>query len=232
MLPNLVTPEHTIKLPSNKKEIEFRPFLVKEEKILLTAIESGETSDMIRAIKQVLQNCILTKDVNIDNLSFFDFEYLFLMLRSKSVGNTLDLILLHDCAEPSVENKVMVDLDSIKVHFPKNHTNKIMIDDTYGVKMKYPTLKNMDEYQNMNNDNMLEVLGSFIEFVYDENNVYDEFTKEEMNSFVESMNKTQLEKVLEFFSSMPTLEHKIQYTCKGCKKDVEHEVKGLTSFFT
>jgi hypothetical protein len=156
-------------------------------------MEAGESEDITKTIKNVMRNCILS-DVDIDKLSFFDFEYIFLMLRSKSVGNTLDLTFLHDCKEPKVENRVIVDLDSIKVTFPKEHTDKIMIDDTYGVKMKYPTLGDSDSYQNLNTKNILNILSNFIEFVYDDKNVYDEFTEEEMNAFIESMNKNQLEK--------------------------------------
>jgi hypothetical protein len=230
-LPSLVTPEYTIQIPSTKQKINFRPFLVKEEKILLTAMEAGESEDITKAIKNVMRNCILS-DVDIDKLSFFDFEYIFLMLRSKSVGNTLDLTFLHDCKEPKVENRVIVDLDSIQVTFPKEHTDKIMIDDTYGVKMKYPTLGDTDSYQNLNTINILNILSNFIEFVYDDKNVYDEFTEEEMNAFIESMNKNQLEKIIEFFQTMPSLQHTVKYECKNCKEKVSHEVKGLTSFFT
>jgi hypothetical protein len=230
-LPKLVTPEHTIELPSTGEKVNFRPFLVKEEKILLTALEAGENSDIVKAIKQVMTNCILS-DLDVDNISFFDFEYLFLMLRSKSVGNGLDLTLLHNCEDPGIENKVMVDLDTIKVKFPKEHTSKIMIDDVYGVKMKYPTIKDSEKYQNMSNENLLEILGDFIEFVYDKDNVYDEFTEKEMSDFVESMNKSQLENIMTFFNNMPSLKHDLTYTCKKCKKTVTHKIAGLNSFFT
>ena len=230
-LPKLVTPEHTIELPSTGEKVNFRPFLVKEEKILLTALEAGENSDIVKAIKQVMTNCILS-DLDVDNISFFDFEYLFLMLRSKSVGNGLDLTLLHNCEDPGIENKVMVDLDTIKVKFPKEHTSKIMIDDVYGVKMKYPTIKDSEKYQNMSNENLLEILGDFIEFVYDKDNVYDEFTEKEMSDFVESMNKSQLENIMTFFNNMPSLKHDLTYTCKKCKETVTHKIEGLNSFFT
>jgi hypothetical protein len=230
-LPKLVTPEHTIELPSTGEKVNFRPFLVKEEKILLTALEAGENSDIVKAIKQVMTNCILS-DLDVDNISFFDFEYLFLMLRSKSVGNGLDLTFLHNCEDPGIENKVMVDLDTIKVKFPKEHTSKIMIDDVYGVKMKYPTIKDSEKYQNMSNENLLEILGDFIEFVYDKDNVYDEFTEKEMSDFVESMNKSQLENIMTFFNNMPSLKHDLTYTCKKCKETVTHKIEGLNSFFT
>ena len=230
-LPKLVTPEHTIELPSTGEKVNFRPFLVKEEKILLTALEAGENSDIVKAIKQVMTNCILS-DLDVDNISFFYIEYLFLMLRSKSVGNGLDLTLLHNCEDPGIENKVMVDLDTIKVKFPKEHTSKIMIDYVYGVKMKYPTIKDSEKYQNMSNENLLEILGDFIEFVYDKNNVYDEFTEKEMSDFVESMNKSQLENIMTFFNNMHSLKHDLTYTCKKCKETVTHKIAGLNSFFT
>ena len=230
-LPKLVTPEHTIELPSTGEKVNFRPFLVKEEKILLTALEAGENSDIVKAIKQVMTNCILS-DLDVDNISFFYIEYLFLMLRSKSVGNGLDLTLLHNCEDPGIENKVMVDLDTIKVKFPKEHTSKIMIDYVYGVKMKYPTIKDSEKYKNMSNENLLEILGDFIEFVYDKNNVYDEFTEKEMSDFVESMNKSQLENIMTFFNNMHSLKHDLTYTCKKCKETVTHKIAGLNSFFT
>lgn len=230
-LPNLVTPEHTIQVPSTKKKIKFRPFLVKEEKLLLTALESAENEDILSAIKQVMRNCILT-NIDIDSLSFFDFEYIFLMLRSKSVGNTLDLSIMHDCSDPAATTKVLVDLDKINVTFPKDHTAEIMIDETYGVKMKYPTIGNSESYMNMSNENLFDILGDFIEFVYDKENVYDEFTKEEMQQFIESMNKSQLERILSFFNTMPTLEHDLTYKCSKCGDKVTHKLKGLTDFFT
>ena len=227
-LPLLTTPEYDIEVPSTKEIISIRPFLVKEEKVLLTALESGEEKEIIKSIKQVMKNCIQS-DIKIDNLSFFDFEYIFLMLRSKSLGNTIELNLEHHCGQT---NKVEIDVDDIQVVFSDDHTDKIQLSDEIGIKMKYPNISNTDMFTDDNDvDKVFQVMETCIDYVYDEEKVYDEFTKRELRSFIESMNKDQLEKIMDFFNTMPSLEHEVEYTCTNCGEVQKYVLKGISDFF-
>ena len=227
-LPLLSTPEYDIEVPSTKETITIRPFLVKEEKILLTALEGGEEKEIVKSIKQVMKNCILS-DVEIDNLSFFDFEYIFLMMRSKSVGDVIELNLEHHCGET---NKVSIDINTIQVQFSEDHSDTIKLNDDIGIKMKYPTISNTDMFTDANDINkVFEIMETSIDYVYDSETVYDEFTKEELKSFIESMDKDQLEKIMNFFNTMPSLEHPVEYTCTNCGEVQKYTLKGISDFF-
>ena len=227
-LPLLSTPEYDIEVPSTKETITIRPFLVKEEKILLTALEGGDEKEIVKSIKQVMKNCILS-DVEIDNLSFFDFEYIFLMMRSKSVGDVIELNLEHHCGQM---NKVSIDINSIQVQFSEDHSDTIKLNDDIGIKMKYPTISNTDMFTDTNDVNkVFEIMETSIEYVYDSETVYDEFTKEELKSFLESMDKDQLEKIMNFFNTMPSLEHEIEYTCTNCGEVQKYILRGISDFF-
>ena len=227
-LPLLSTPEYDIEVPSTKETITIRPFLVKEEKILLTALEGGEEKEIVKSIKQVMKNCILS-DVEIDNLSFFDFEYIFLMMRSKSVGDVIELNLEHHCGQT---NKVSIDINSIQVQFSEDHSDTIKLNDDIGIKMKYPTISNTNMFTDTNDVNQVfEIMETSIDYVYDSETVYDEFTKEELKSFIESMDKDQLEKIMNFFNTMPSLEHQVEYTCTNCGEVQKYTLKGISDFF-
>ena len=227
-LPLLSTPEYDIEVPSTKETIRIRPFLVKEEKILLTALEGGDEKEIVKSIKQVMKNCILS-DVEIDNLSFFDFEYIFLMMRSKSVGDVIELNLEHHCGQM---NKVSIDINSIQVQFSEDHSDTIKLNDDIGIKMKYPTISNTDMFTDTNDVNkVFEIMETSIDYVYDSETVYDEFTKEELKSFLESMDKDQLEKIMNFFNTMPSLEHEIEYTCTNCGEVQKYILRGISDFF-
>ena len=227
-LPSLVTPEHEIEVPSTKQKVKIRPFLVKEEKILLTAQESDDNKDQIAAVKQILKNCILD-EIDVENLSYFDFEFLYLNIRARSISNILEFDLRHDC---DTSQEVIIDLDTLKIKEFDNHEINIMINDDIGVKMKYPTISNLNLFEEINESSTYDILQQSIEYVYDAENIYDEFTEDEMKTFIESMNKPQIEKLSTFFETMPKLEHKIEYKCKGCKKKVEYTLRGLNDFFT
>lgn len=227
-LPLLSTPEYDIEVPSTKETITIRPFLVKEEKILLTALEGGDEKEIVKSIKQVMKNCILS-DVEIDNLSFFDFEYIFLMMRSKSVGDVIELNLEHHCGQM---NKVSIDINSIQVQFSEDHSDTIKLNDDISIKMKYPTISNTDMFTDTNDVNkVFEIMETSVDYVYDSETVYDEFTKEELKSFLESMDKDQLEKIMDFFNTMPSLEHKIEYTCTNCGEVQKYILRGISDFF-
>lgn len=227
-LPLLTTPEYDIEVPSTKETITIRPFLVKEEKVLLTALEGGDEKEIVKSIKQVMKNCIQS-DVKIDTLSFFDFEYIFLMMRAKSVGDVIELNLEHHCGET---NKVGIDINSIEVEFSDDHSDTIKLNDDIGIKMKYPTISNTDMFTDANDiDKMFQIMETCIDYVYDDDKVYDEFSKKELKTFIESMNKDQLEKIMDFFNTMPSLEHQVEYTCTNCGEVQKYTLKGISDFF-
>lgn len=232
-LPQLEVPTYELKLSSLKKKIEFRPFLVKEEKILLTALE-GDQQDMVRAMKQIMDNCVLT-DINLDELPLFDLEYLFLQLRSKSIGETSDLIL--SCKECEASNTVQIDLTKIELQIPKSKVeSNIMLTDTVGMLLKYPTV-NMFRYISMeedfNFDTTIEILEHCVDSLYDGEEVYDlqDYTKEEINVFFECLTQKQFQLIQEYFDNMPKLAHKINFKCTSCESNQTLEVEGLQNFF-
>ena len=234
-LPIIATPSYELTLPSNGKKVKYRPFLVKEEKILILAIESGDPKDITRAIKDVLKNCIQTRGIKVDELPTFDIEYLFLNIRAKSVGESVDLIVR--CPDDGeTEVNVTVYIDEIQVKKDKNHTTDIKLDDTYTVRMKYPSL---EQFVNENFsfsadvDSTFEIVSSCIDIVFSEDEAWEakDCTKEELVTFVEQFNSAQFKQVEKFFETMPKLSHTINVT--NPKTGVENEVtlEGLSSFF-
>ena len=232
-LPQLEVPTYELKLSSLRKKIEFRPFLVKEEKILLTALE-GDQQDMVRAMKQIMDNCILT-EINLDELPLFDLEYLFLQLRSKSIGETSELML--NCQECETSNAVSVDLSGIELQFPEKKIDpNIMLTETVGITLKYPTVDmfryiSMDEEFNF--DTTIEILEHCVDTLYDGEEVYDlqDYTKEEINVFFECLTQKQFQLIQEYFDNMPKLAHQINFKCTSCESDQTLEVEGLQNFF-
>lgn len=234
MLPVINTPEFETTLPSNGKKVKYRPFLVKEEKVLFMALEGGDISEISNAVTRVINACTNDK-LNAEELAFFDVEYLFLQLRSKSVGEVVDLNLRHLEGECKHVTPVSVNISTINVEKKPGHTNKIQLTDQIGVKLKYPTLKSQSKIhsvEELNNlEKLLEFIADSIEVVYDQNNVYDSFTLQEAKAFVEGLNKQQFEKVMDFYNTMPKLTHTIQYTCPSCGKEEKLRLEGLSSFF-
>ncbi len=234
-LPTIVTPTYELTLPSNSKKIKYRPFLVKEEKILILAIESGDMKDLTNAIKDVLKSCVLTKGVRVDQLPTFDIEYLFLNIRARSIGEGIDLLVT--CPDDN-ETKVPVTIyiDDIKVQKDDDHTSDIKIDDTYTIRMKYPSLDQFIEENfdlNEGADNTFDIVSSCIEMVFSEEEAWEakDCTKKELRSFVEQMNSAQFKKIENFFNTMPKLSHDIEVENPetGVKSTVTLE--GLASFF-
>ncbi len=238
-LPKINTPTYELVLPSTGKKIKYRPFLVREEKILIMALETEDMKQITNAVVQILNECILTKGVDVSKLATFDIEYLFLNVRAKSVGETVDVnITCPDDNETSVE--MQINIDSIKVQKTRGHKNIIKIDDQYSMKLKYPAL---DEFINSNFDvenettdvtKSLSMISSCIEMIYDDEESWDaaDSTKEELEEFIEQLNSKQFKQLEKFFSTMPKLSHKIKVT--NPKTGVESEVvlEGLASFFT
>lgn len=234
-LPKLVTPEFETKLPSTKETIIFRPFLVKEEKILYMALESEDEKEIENAITNVLSACI-SSDVEIKKLASYDIEYLFLQLRSKSVGEVVELNLRHgedkNCDHISSVN---VNLNDVKVHFYDNHNYKIQVNEELGIKLKDPDLSHLANITGAvddNYDNTIKVIAGCVDLVYDKENVYDDFTLDEAQEFLLSMTQEQFKNIQEFFETIPKVKHTIKWRCKECGINDKVEVEGLQSFFS
>ena len=234
-LPTIVTPSYELTLPSNGKKIKYRPFLVKEEKILILAIESNSMKDISRAIKDVLKNCILTKGVKIDTLPTFDIEYLFLNIRSRSIGESIDLIVTcPDDGKTKVNAQIYI--DEIEIKKSKNHNPDIKLDDTYTMRLKYPSLDQfIDDNFNFDEDkdNSFDIISSCIDMVFSEEEAWEakDCTKKELLEFVERLNSIQFKEVEKFFDTMPKLSHEIEVENPNTKVKSKVALEGLASFF-
>ena len=236
-LPKIATPTYELELPSTGKTIKYRPFLVKEEKVLVIALESEDTKQITNAIKAVLKNCVLTKGIKVETLPTFDIEFLFLNIRGKSVGEEIEVnIVCPDDGETNVP--VFIDLDSIQVERSDDHTNQIKLDDDLMMEMKYPSLeqfiKNNFDFQEGNQmDQSFELIATCIDKIYNEDEVWAtaDCTKKEVKDFLESMNSSQFKEIEKFFESMPKLKHTIEVTNPNTKVTSEVVLEGLASFF-
>jgi len=235
-LPKINTPTYELTLPSNGKKIKYRPFLVREEKILIMALETEDQKQITAAIIQILTACIMTRGVKLNELATFDIEYLFLNVRSKSVGETISLNLIcPDDEKTSVE--VSIDLDSIKVKKDKSHTNTVKLDDNLSLKLKYPSMKQFIESNFEAGvetvSNTMDVVISSIDMIYNEEESWNasESTKKELEDFIDQLNTKQFKLIENFFDTMPKLSHKIKV--KNPKTDVESTIllEGLAAFF-
>ena len=236
-LPKIATPTYELELPSTGETIQYRPFLVKEEKLLVIALESEDNKQITTAIKTVIKNCILTKNVKVESLPTFDIEFLFLNIRGKSVGEELDInIICPDDGETEVP--VKINLDDIQVQKNDEHTNRIKLDDSIMMEMKYPSLdqfiKNNFDFDNKNAmDQSFELIGSCIDKIYTEDEVWAtaDVSKKELNEFLESMNSSQFKDIEKFFETMPKLSHTIKVTNPNTQVESEVVLEGLASFF-
>ena len=234
-LPKIVTPSYELTLPSNGKKISYRPFLVKEEKILILAIESSSLKQISRAIKDILKNCILTKGVKVDQLPTFDIEYLFLNIRARSIGESIELVVTcPDDNETKVNTTIYI--DEIEVKRNDEHNTDIKIDDTYTMRMKYPSLDEfIDENFNFDeqSDNSFEIIASCIDMVFSEDEAWEskDCTKKELTEFVEQLNSAQFKEIEQFFETMPQLSHDIEVQNPKTKVKSTVKLEGLASFF-
>jgi hypothetical protein len=233
-LPVISTPTYELTIPSIKKTIEFRPFLVKEEKILLLAMESEDSKQIARAVKQVLTNCIVTKGIDVSQLATFDIELLFLNIRGKSVGEKIPIVVTcEDDGETEVE--VEVDVDDIKVINDKDHVNTIDIGGGYMIKMKYPKF---DEFIENNfvggGDESFKLIARCVDAIYNDEESWDsaDFTEKEMIEFLEQFPTSNFKKIEQFFETMPKLSHEITVTNPKTKKKNKVVLEGLASFFS
>ena len=236
-LPKIATPTYELVLPSTEKTVQYRPFLVKEEKVLVIALESEDTKQITNAIKAVLKSCVQTKGIKVEQLPTFDIEYLFLNIRGKSVGEEIDVnIICPDDGETEVPVKIA--LDDIQVGKNEEHTNQIKLDDNLMMELKYPSLdqfikSNFDFNDTSQMDQSFTLIASCIDKIYSEDEVWAtaDCTKKEVNEFLESMNSSQFKEIEKFFTTMPKLSHTIKVT--NPKTGVESDVvlEGLASFF-
>ena len=238
-LPTVATPTYELKLPSSNKKIKYRPFLVKEEKVLIIALESKSQTEITNAVKDVLKQCILTKDVNIDALPTFDIEYIFLNIRSKSIGEAINVrVKCPDDGETEVP--VTVYVDEIKVVKSKEHKTDIVLDDNMTLRMKYPSINQFietnfdtDEDPKESVNKTFKIISECIDTIYTQEDAWDakDYTPEERVEFVEQLNSKQYKEVEKFFSTMPKLSHKIEITNPNTKKKSSVVLEGLADFF-
>lgn len=232
-LPKISHPTFKIVVPSTKKPLIFRPFLVKEEKILLMAKTSNDSGDILSSIKQVVNNCCEEKDFDINKLTVFDLEYIFLKLRSNSVGNKVTLTF--EDLEDKLQYKFEVDLNTVEIEYPKNAENKIQIDANTGIIMKYPSAAIYDDnnFINMGNDAMFELMLRCIDKIYSGDEMYDpmSYTKEQLANFIDNLDVKTFEKIQTFLSNAPTMKHILTYR-NSLGNERKIELTTLNDFFT
>jgi len=236
-LPKISTPTYELELPSTGQTIKYRPFLVREEKLLVLALESEDTKQITSAIKTVIKNCIETKGIKVEALPTFDIEYLFLNIRGKSVGEEIEVnIICPDDEETAV--LVKIDVDSIQVQKNPDHNNKIKLDDSIMMEMKYPSLdqfikSNFDFTADNTMDQSFDLIASCIDKIYTEEEVWvtSDVTKKELTDFLDQMNSSQFKEIEKFFETMPKLSHTIKVTNPNTEVESEVTLEGLSSFF-
>ena len=238
-LPIVATPTYELKLPSSNKKIKYRPFLVKEEKVLIIALESKSQFEITNAVKDVLKQCILTKGIDVDELPTFDIEYIFLNIRAKSIGEAIKVrVTCPDDGETEIP--VTVYVDEIKVVKSKDHKTDIVLDDKMTLRMKYPSINqfietnfdvNEDPKENVNKT--FKIISECIDTIYTQDDAWDakDYTSKERVEFIDQLNSKQYKEVEKFFATMPKLSHKIEVTNPNTKKKSSVVLEGLADFF-
>ena len=236
-LPKISTPTYEMVLPSSNKKIKYRPFLVKEEKVLILAMESQDTATVANAVKDVLKNCILSRGIKVEKLSTFDIEYLFLNIRGKSVGEAIEVMVTcpDDC---KTQVPTSINIDEIKVIIDDDHQRDIKLDDTYSLRMRYPSLdefvkNNFATASDISVDDTFDLIASCVDQVYSEEESWAaaDCTQKELTQFVESLNSNQFKEVEKFFDTMPKLSHTVKVINPNTKKENEVVLEGLQNFF-
>jgi len=235
-LPQIALPTYELEVPSSGKKIKYRPFVVKEEKLLLLALETNDEKEVENAVKNLLKNCIQTRGVKLEDLAIFDLEYIFLNIRAVSVGETIEMnITCRDDEETTI--KYVLDLTEVKVTKPENHSNKIMLSDTMGMIMKYPSFLDFVRTSILGQaptaDGVIEAMASCIDQIFDGEEVYDSSTtsKKEFIDWVEGLTNQQFEQVRQFFEDTPVLEHNFSLTNPNTGVESEYTISGLSNFF-
>ena len=236
-LPKISTPTYEMVLPSSNKKIKYRPFLVKEEKVLILAMESQDTATVANAVKDVLKNCILSRGIKVEKLSTFDIEYLFLNIRGKSVGEAIEVMVT--CPDDGkTQVPTSINIDEIKVIIDDDHQRDIKLDDTYSLRMRYPSLdefvkNNFATASDISVDDTFDLIASCVDQVYSEEESWAaaDCTQKELPQFVESLNSNQFKEVEKFFDTMPKLSHTVKVINPNTKKENEVVLEGLQNFF-
>ena len=236
-LPKIATPTYELTIPSTKKKVKYRPFLVKEEKILLLAMESNDAKEIAESVKNEINNCIITRGVKVDNLSTFDIEYLFLNIRGKSVGEEVEVMVT--CPDDEVTQVPMsISLDEIKVVQDPKHNRDIKLDDALTLRMKYPSLNefvksNFESEEEMTVDDTFSMITGCIEQIYNEEESWSaaDCTEKELKDFIEQLNSRQFKEIETFFATMPKLSHTVVVKNPNTGVDNEIVLEGLASFF-
>ena len=236
-LPTLSVPTFEVELPSTGKKIKYRPFLVKEEKLLLLAMEGEEEKEVDQAVRDILKACILTRGVKVENLASFDLEYLFLKIRGVSAGEDIKMkVTCQDDGETEVN--VSINIDDIQVEKPEGHSNKIMITDEVGILMKYPGVDQFINLTLLNKDltsttEVFELVAKCVDQVFEGEEVWDasEMKLQEVIDFLEGMTQQQFEKIQNFFETMPVLRHQLEVKNPNTGKVSVFTLEGLQSFF-
>ncbi len=233
-LPTVNNPTYELKLHSVDQKIKYRPFLVKEEKILLTALEGGDTGDIVRATKEIIKNCCLTDDVEIEKLPAFDIELFFLNLRARSVGQNVEIMMTCKDKECEGQTPASINLDDVSLITGKGHKDVVELTEKIKVKLKYPDIDRMtrppDESQM---DSIFEITKACVDTIQDGTEMHDikDYTEKELEDFIMSLNQQQFGKIIAFFNTMPKLRHELKFSCQKCNKKQEVVLEGLQSFF-
>lgn len=238
-LPINTSTAYTLTIPSLKKEVKYRQFLVKEEKALLMAQQSEDPQVMVETLKDIIRSCV-TGDYKIEDLALFDLEYIFTQLRAKSVGETVDLIFScdeeHGADNEKAKVRITFDISKLQVEMNPEHKNNISLFNDVGVVMSYPSFKTMRDLQNIRTDNLnqiFEVVATCIDYIYEGDKIYNakEQTKEELLEFLNNLTSEQFKNVQKFFETMPRLRKEVDYKCPVCGKAHHKVLEGLQSFF-
>ena len=238
-LPVMSTPTYTLVIPSTKKSVKYRPFLVKEEKAILIAQQSEDIVTMVDTLKSVIKSCILDK-IDPDDLATFDLEYIFTQIRAKSVGETIELLFPcdvdHGEQNDKAKVKISIDLTKISVETPEGHTSKIELFEEVGIVMKYPTIEIMSKLEKTDTDdldNIFDIIAECVNYIYEGDKIHyaKEQKKEELINFLGNLNSQQFMKVQEFFSTMPRIKKDVEYDCPICGLHHSKTLEGMQSFF-
>ena len=235
-LPRIATPTYELVLPSSNKKIKYRPFLVKEEKVLIIALESQDQKQIANAVKSIIKSCILSRGIKVEKLSTFDIEYLFLNIRGKSVGEDIEVMVT--CPDDGKTQVPMsINIDSIQVKKSDEHNPDIKLDDQFTLRMRYPSLsefiKSNFTMEDMKVDDTFELIASCVDQVYSEEESWtqEDCTKKELVDFIEQLNSSQFKQIEKFFDTMPKLSHKVKVTNPNTKVESEIVLEGLQNFF-
>lgn len=237
-LPNITVPHFKLELPISGITITYRPFLVKEEKILMMAREANDEESIVQATEQIVSACV-NDEIDIKSLPTFELEYLFINIRAKSVGEQVDLRYRHsggvnkEGVACDVSTEISINLEDVELKSDEGHTDKIMLSDDVGVKMKYPAFGNADRIRRDSMENVVSMIAHCIDYIFDKEQIYDDTTTtfEEKIHFVENLNQEQLMNINKFFDTMPRLEHEITYKCSGCGQEEKITLRGISDFF-